>query len=62
MALMLQTAALGVCLVGAIRFFRQQHAMSVGKVYAGGWEVLVVGGGSLMVSFPRRVENGARDL
>ncbi|KAI7487998.1 hypothetical protein KC351_g2251 [Hortaea werneckii] len=37
-------SALGVILVGAVRFFRQQSAMSIGKVHTGGWEVLVVCG------------------
>ncbi|KAI7256904.1 hypothetical protein KC343_g4846 [Hortaea werneckii] len=37
-------SALGVILVGAVRFFRQQSAMSIGKVHTGGWEVLIVCG------------------
>ncbi|KAI7167469.1 hypothetical protein KC316_g11932 [Hortaea werneckii] len=37
-------SGLGVVLVGAVRFFRQQSAMSIGKVHAGGWEVLVICG------------------
>ncbi|KAI6789421.1 hypothetical protein KC360_g1878 [Hortaea werneckii] len=42
-------SALGVILVGAVRFFRQQSAMSIGKVHAGGWEVVVVCGGMLLL-------------
>lgn len=32
-----------VALIGAYRFWRQQSAVSLGKVYAGGWEVNSVG-------------------
>ncbi|KAI7512867.1 hypothetical protein KC347_g2152 [Hortaea werneckii] len=42
-------SALGVILVGAVRFFRQQSAMSIGKVHAGGWEVVVVCGGMFLL-------------
>ncbi|KAI6826235.1 hypothetical protein KC340_g10362 [Hortaea werneckii] len=42
-------SALGVVLVGAVRFFRQQSAMSIGKVHAGGWEVLVICGWVLLL-------------
>ncbi|KAI7355820.1 hypothetical protein KC354_g10663 [Hortaea werneckii] len=43
-ACIFHASALGVILVGAVRFFRQQSAMSIGKVHAGGWEVLVICG------------------
>ncbi|GAB7363525.1 hypothetical protein MBLNU230_g3794t1 [Neophaeotheca triangularis] len=43
-------SALGVTLMGAWRFWQQQSAMAVGKVHAGGWEVLVVMGWSIVVS------------
>jgi hypothetical protein len=32
-----------VALIGAYRFWRQQSAMSLGKVHAGGWELNWVG-------------------
>lgn len=35
--------AVVVALIGAYRFWRQQSAMSLGKVYAGGWELNSVG-------------------
>ena len=35
-------AAIVVVGLGAIRFWRQQSAMSRGKVWAGGWEVKVI--------------------
>lgn len=34
--------AIVIALVGAIRFWRQQFAISRGKVYSGGWEVNTV--------------------
>ncbi|TKA83887.1 hypothetical protein B0A55_00104 [Friedmanniomyces simplex] len=37
-----QCSAICMTLLGAIRFYRQQQAMSVGKVHAGGWEILTV--------------------
>ncbi|GAB1727625.1 hypothetical protein NU195Hw_g4700t1 [Hortaea werneckii] len=43
-ACIFHASALGVILVGAVRFFRQQSGMSIGKVHAGGWEVLVICG------------------
>lgn len=33
---------MAISLLGAIRFYRQQTAMAVGKVHAGGWEVIIV--------------------
>lgn len=49
-ACIFHASALGVILVGAVRFFRQQSAMSIGKVHAGGWEVLVICGWVFLVS------------
>jgi len=42
-ASLFQCAALGMALLGAIRFYRQQSAMAIGKVHAGGWEVYTIG-------------------
>ena len=36
-------AAIGVLLLGAYRFWRQQNAILRGKVHAGGWEVNLIG-------------------
>jgi uncharacterized membrane protein YidH (DUF202 family) len=35
--------AILVALIGAYRFWRQQSAISLGKVHAGGWELNAVG-------------------
>ena len=35
--------ALIVAVVGAYRFWKQQNAVSKGKVYAGGWEMILIG-------------------
>ena len=32
-----------VVLLGACRFWRQQSALARGKVYVGGWEIILVG-------------------
>ncbi|WPB01722.1 uncharacterized protein RHO25_006353 [Cercospora beticola] len=49
-AVILQSAALIVVVIGAIRYWRQQDAMAVyGKVVSGGWELGVVGVGSLLI-------------
>ncbi|CZT19489.1 uncharacterized protein RCC_05340 [Ramularia collo-cygni] len=40
----LQCAALGTVLLGGIRFWRQQSAMARGKVYACGFEMLIIMG------------------
>lgn len=42
LAAILQIAALGFATLGTIRFFRQQSAMSRGKVHAGGWELHII--------------------
>lgn len=43
-------SAAGVAILGAVRFFRQQHSMAIGKVYAGGWELMLIGAYVLLVS------------
>ncbi|EGP87391.1 uncharacterized protein MYCGRDRAFT_93582 [Zymoseptoria tritici IPO323] len=45
LAAILQVAALCTALLGGIRFWRQQTAMARGKVWAGGWETMVIGCG-----------------
>ncbi len=44
-----QSAALCMVLIGATRFFRQQNAMALGKVHAGGWEIVATGLGFFLV-------------
>lgn len=39
LSVIFQTTALGMVLIGSARFYKQQHAMSIGKVHAGGWEL-----------------------
>jgi uncharacterized membrane protein YidH (DUF202 family) len=41
-AAIFQCSAILLSLLGTVRFYRQQHAMSVGKVHAGGWEILII--------------------
>lgn len=45
-----QCSAMLMNVLGAIRFFRQQQRMSVGKVLAGGWEIYFVCGFCFVVS------------
>jgi uncharacterized membrane protein YidH (DUF202 family) len=45
--------AILVAFAGAHRFWRQQNAMSRGKVYAGGWELGLVSAIGLLVSWNR---------
>ena len=45
-----QCSAITVVIVGSVRFYRQQHAMSVGKVHVGGWEILTIMGLVFLVS------------
>ncbi|KAK1072828.1 hypothetical protein LTR74_002343 [Friedmanniomyces endolithicus] len=45
-----QCSAITVVIVGSVRFYRQQHAMSVGKVHVGGWEILSIMGLVFLVS------------
>lgn len=42
-------SAIAVIVLGAVRYWRQQRAMTRGKVHAGGWEVQVVMGISILV-------------
>lgn len=35
--------AIVVALIGAYRFWKQQNAVSLGKVYSGGWELNFIG-------------------
>lgn len=39
----LHVSAACVTLLGCVRFFRQQHAMAIGKVRAGGLEIMIIG-------------------
>ncbi|EOD51906.1 hypothetical protein UCRNP2_1303 [Neofusicoccum parvum UCRNP2] len=43
-------AAIAMVLLGAFRFWRQQNAMVRGKVFAGGWEILTIMIGSLLLT------------
>jgi uncharacterized membrane protein YidH (DUF202 family) len=61
LAVIFQCAALLIALMGGIRFYRQQHAMAIGKVRAGGWELMSVGIGTLVVSVSKRVMNNTYD-
>lgn len=51
LAAILQCSALGMVLLGGVRFWRQQAAMARGKVHAGGFEVLVIMAFMSLVSF-----------
>lgn len=48
--------AIAVAVIGAYRFFKQQHAVALGKIYAGGWELNCIAGLFAAVSLisPRR--------
>jgi uncharacterized membrane protein YidH (DUF202 family) len=48
-------SAICVALLGSLRFFRQQHAMAIGKVQAGGWELMIIGVYILVVSDRRPI-------
>ena len=50
LSMIFQSAALIMILLGCIRFWRQQSAMAVGKMHAGGWELIVIAIGSFLVS------------
>lgn len=55
LSMIFQFAALIMILLGGIRFWRQQSAMAIGRVHAGGWEIIAVAVGSFSVSQkPRR--------
>lgn len=49
LALIFQSAALCLTIIGTIRFWRQQSAMAIGKVHAGGWEITTTAAGSFLV-------------
>ena len=49
LAIILEFAAMITALVGAHRFWRQQTAMMRGKCWAGGWEIVVIGAGGILV-------------
>jgi hypothetical protein len=51
LSVILQSAALAVSLLGGFRFWRQQSAMAVGRVHAGGWEFIGTGVLALVVSY-----------
>ncbi|OJJ46159.1 hypothetical protein ASPZODRAFT_142784 [Penicilliopsis zonata CBS 506.65] len=42
-------AAMAIALMGAHRFWKQQNAIALGKVYAGGWELNCIGGLMILV-------------
>lgn len=46
----LQGSAAAMVFVGAIRYWRQQQAMALGKVHAGGWELTTIMGFTFLVS------------
>lgn len=46
-------SAICVAILGSVRFFRQQHAMAIGKIEAGGWTLMVIGVYVLLVSGQR---------
>lgn len=48
-------SAICVALLGSVRFFRQQHAMAIGSVHVGGWEILVIGVYVLLVSGKKHI-------
>jgi hypothetical protein len=48
-------SAICVALLGSVRFFRQQHAMAIGRIQAGGWEILVIGVYVLLVSEKKQI-------
>jgi len=54
-------SAICVALLGSVRFFRQQHAMAIGKVQAGGFEIMIIGVYVLLVSEQRHVWNAMCD-
>ena len=48
-------SAICVAILGSVRFFRQQHAMAIGKIEAGGWEIMIIGVYVLLVSEQRQL-------
>jgi hypothetical protein len=57
-ACIFHVSAVGVTLLGCLRFFRQQYAMAIGKVQAGGWELMIIGVYVLLVSERSCVQYG----
>ena len=53
LSVIFQCAACLVVVLGCIRFYRQQSAMALGKVHAGGWELVAIGIFSFLVSARR---------
>ena len=49
LSVVFQASALAMVLLGGIRFWRQQSAMAIGKVHAGGWEIFTIAVGSFLV-------------
>jgi hypothetical protein len=56
----LHCSALGMVLLGGVRFWRQQAAIARGKVYACGFEVLIIMASMALVSLSSGVERGMR--
>lgn len=50
---MMIVVSMYVVVVGGWRFYRQQNAMTRGKIWAGGWELQSVGFLHLAVSLPK---------
>ena len=50
LSVIFQAAALLTVLLGGIRFWRQQSAMAIGKVHAGGWEMVTISAMLFLVS------------
>ena len=50
LAAVLECVAMATALIGAHRFWRQQMAMMRGKCLAGGWEIVAIGVGVIVVS------------
>ena len=61
LAVIFYSAALCVVLLGCVRFWRQQSAMAIGKTHAGGWELISIGVGLLLVS-DAQSEGRAREI
>ena len=48
-------SAICVAVLGSVRFFRQQHAMAIGRIQAGGFELMIIGVYVLLVSEQRHI-------
>lgn len=60
LSVVFHACAILVTAMGAFRFWRQQHAIARGKVYAGGWEINSIGLIAMTVgfaSFPWQTED-----